>query len=173
MNDLIEKIPGERRWKIATEKLTGAVVAYVAKLKSEAGENAYNEFTKVIWYQTGADIKDFLDNLVSSTQNAMGIQEALNLQVGIFLGTECEMEIAEAGEDRCVTRMTKCAWHERWKELGLTWDLCSAGHQSMGEGAVQALNKDFVFKLTKNMVRGDSCCEFVIERKSQARDGMK
>lgn len=166
MNDLIEKISGEQRWKIATEKLTGAVVAYVARLKSETGEEAYNEFTKLIWYQTGADIRDFLDNVDVSAENAIGLQKALNLQVHIFLGTECEMEVIEASKARCVTRLTKCAWHERCKNLGLTWDLCSAGHQSMGEGAVKELNDDYTFKLTRNMVRGDSCCEYVIERKS-------
>jgi hypothetical protein len=166
MNTLVEKISGERRWEIATEKLTGAVVAYVARLKSETGEDAYNEFTKLIWYQTGADIRDFMGSVDISTETAIGIQDALNLQVGIFLGSEFEIEIVEASENRCVTQVKKCAWHERWKNLGLTWDLCSAGHQSMGEGAVKALNDDYTFKLTKNMVCGDSCCEYLIERKS-------
>ena len=79
MNDWVEKIPGQRRWEIATEKLTGAVVAYVARLKSETGEEAYNEFTKLIWYQTGADIRDFMNNVEISSENAIGIQDALNL----------------------------------------------------------------------------------------------
>lgn len=40
-----------------------------------------------------------------------------------------------------------------------------SGHQRWGEGAAESLNPDFTFKLTKNMVAGDSHCEWVVERK--------
>jgi|SRR6185369_3682294 len=44
-------------------------------------------------------------------------------------------------------------------------DTCGARHQAWGEGATESLNPNFTFKLTKNMLHGDSHCEWVIERK--------
>ena len=43
-------------------------------------------------------------------------------------------------------------------------DLCSSGHQGWGDGAVGSLNPNFTFSLTKNMIRGDQFCEWIIER---------
>ncbi len=90
------------------------------------------------------------------------------------MGPEFVFEVVEATEDRCVGRTTQatfrqaaphCPWHKRWKELGLNFDTCGVGHQRWGDGAAESLNPNFTFKLTKNMVRGDSHCEWVVERK--------
>jgi hypothetical protein len=74
-------------------------------------------------------------------------------------------EIVESTDDRCVGTTTECPWHKRWKELGLEIDTCGEGHQRWGDGAIESLNPDFTFKLTKNMLRGDPHCEWVVERK--------
>ena len=51
-------------------------------------------------------------------------------------------------------------------------DTCGAGHQRWGDGAVERLNPNVTFRHTKNMVRGDSHCEWVVERKkSWQKDG--
>ena len=81
------------------------------------------------------------------------------------MGPEFEFETVEATDNKCVGKTAKCAWHERWKELGFKEDICSSGHQAWGEGAVESLNPNFSFSLTKNMQRGDSYCEWAIERK--------
>jgi hypothetical protein len=81
------------------------------------------------------------------------------------MGPEFVFEVVEAGAERCVGRTTQCPWHKRWKEQGIDFDSCGAGHQRWGDGAVESLNPQFSFKLTKNMVRGDSHCEWVVERK--------
>ncbi len=44
-------------------------------------------------------------------------------------------------------------------------DTYGSGHQAWGDGATESLNPNFTFRLTKNMVRGDSHCEWVVERK--------
>jgi len=82
------------------------------------------------------------------------------------MGPEFEFEVVEATADRCVGRTTHCPWHKRWQEQGVDFDTCSVGHQRWGDGAADSLNPNFTFKLTKNMVRGDSHCEWVIERKT-------
>ena len=81
------------------------------------------------------------------------------------MGPEFVFEVVEATNDRCVGRTTQCPWHRRWKEQGVDFDTCGVGHQRWGDGAVESLNPNFTFRLTKNMVRGDSHCEWVVERK--------
>jgi hypothetical protein len=81
------------------------------------------------------------------------------------MGPEFQFEVVEAGKDRCVGKTTQCPWHKRWKEQGIDFDSCGVGHQRWGDGAVESLNSQFSFKLTKNMLRGDSHCEWVVERK--------
>lgn len=44
------------------------------------------------------------------------------------------------------------------------WEMATKGLTG-AYGAVESLNPDFTFKLTKNMVRGDAHCEWVVERK--------
>jgi len=44
-------------------------------------------------------------------------------------------------------------------------DTCGVGHQAWGDGATESLNPNFTFKLTKNILHGDSHCEWVVERK--------
>lgn len=81
------------------------------------------------------------------------------------MGPEFVFDVVEATKDRCVGKTTECPWHKRWKEQGLDMDTCGVGHQKWGEGAVERLNPDFTFKLTKTMLHGDSHCEWVGERK--------
>jgi hypothetical protein len=81
------------------------------------------------------------------------------------MGPESIFEVVEATENKCVGRTTKCVWHERWKELGLDFDMCTVGHQRWADGIIDSLNLNLTFSITKNMTRGDSYCEYVIEQK--------
>jgi hypothetical protein len=165
MTEAINNIPAETRWEIATKGLTGAIVAMEKAIKDAMGQNKYDEFSKALWYEAGKGAKDFADNIGLATENAKDIEEVLKLLGLTAMGPEFNFEVVEATEDKCVGRTNLCAWHERWKELGIDFDICNSGHQSWGEGAVENLNSNFTFSLTKNMVCGDSYCEWVIERK--------
>lgn len=89
----------------------------------------------------------------------------MHLLAQVSMGPEFRFEVVEATRDRCVGRTTECPWHKRWKEQGVGFDTCGVGHQRWGDGAAERLNPEFTFKLVKNMVRGDSHCEWVVERK--------
>lgn len=165
MADLIEKVPAEKRWEIATKGLTGAYVACASALQGAVSEAQYDQFSKMLWYQGGKTLKELVDTVGLPVGNAREIEEALEISARTSMGPEFEFEVVEASEDRCVARLTKCAWHERWKEMGLAKDLCGTGHQSWGDAAVESVNPDFAYTLVKSMLRGDPYCEFVIERK--------
>ena len=165
MTEAINKIPAETRWGIATKGLTGAIVAMEKAIKDVIGQKKYDELSKALWYEAGKGAKEFADNLGLSTENARDIEEVLKLLAMTAMGPEFKFEVVEATENRCVGRTTMCPWHERWKELGLDFDYCGSGHQGWGDGCVGSLTPNFTFSLTKNMVRGDQLCEWIIERK--------
>lgn len=165
MTEAINKIPAETRWEIATKGLTGAITALDKTLKDAIGEDKYNDIAQALWYEAGKGAKEFAGNLGLATENARDIEEVLKLLGMTAMGPEFKFEVVEATENRCVGRTTMCPWHERWKELGLDFDICNSGHQGWGDSAVENLNSNFTFSLTKNMVRGESYCEWVIERK--------
>jgi hypothetical protein len=165
MTEAIEKIPAETRWEIATKGLTGACMAMMNTIKSALSPEKFEEFQVGLWSEAGKGAKELADSLGLSIESPKDIDAVMALLGMTSMGPEFKFEVVEATEDRCVGKTTKCAWHERWKELGLKDDICSSGHQGWGDGAVESLNPDFTFSLTKNMIRGDQFCEWVIERK--------
>jgi len=165
MPDKIEMVPEKARWEIATKGMTGAYIAISNALKQAVGQKKFDEFNGALWYGAGKGAKEFADNFGLATDGASEIEAAANLLAKASMGPEFVFEIVEATKDRCVGKTTECPWHKRWKEQGLDMDTCGAGHQAWGEGATESLNPNFTFKLTKNMLHGDSHCEWVVERK--------
>ncbi len=165
MAEKIDSIPEATRWEMATKGLTGAYIAISNAFAQALGQQKFDEFNGPLWHQAGKGAKEFADNLGLATETAGDIEQATHLLAQASMGPEFKFEIAENTQDRCVGTTTQCPWHKRWKEQGLDVDTCGAGHQNWGEGAVESLNPNFTFKLTKNMVRGDAHCEWVVERK--------
>ena len=161
----IDMIPAENRWAIATKGLTGATIAYAQALKNSIGQDKFYAFMKALWFEAGKGAKEFADSLGLATENAQDIEAASTLLAITAMGPEFNFDVVEATADRCVGKTTICPWCERCKELGVDFDACGPGHQAWGEGVMEALNPNFKFSLTKNMVRGDAHCEWIIERK--------
>ncbi|HEY4381764.1 MAG TPA: L-2-amino-thiazoline-4-carboxylic acid hydrolase [Acidobacteriaceae bacterium] len=165
MPDKIESIPAEARWAIATNGLTGAFAAISTALQKALGQKGFEDFNGPLWFEAGKGTKEFADANGLATATAGDVEEVMHLAAKAAMGPEFEFEILESTKDRCVGKTTQCPWHNRWKEQGQDFDSCGAGHQNWGAGAASALNPDFTFTLTKNMNRGDSHCEWVVERK--------
>ena len=155
----IETIPEKTRWETATGGLTAAYIAISKALKEAVGQKGFEEFNGSLWYEAGKGAKEFADTHGLATENAEDVEGVTHLLALASMGPEFVFEVVEATEDRCVGKTTQCPWHKRWKEQGLDFDSCCVGHQRWGDGAVESLNPNFTFKLTKNMLRGDSHCE--------------
>ena len=166
MTEAIDKIPAETRWAIATKGLTGATIAHAQALKNAIGQDKFNAFIKALWFEAGKGAKEFAENLGLASDNAGELEAVAELFAHAAMGPECQFEVVEATADRCVGKATMCPWCERGKEMGLDFDFCNSGHQAWGESVVESLNPNFKFTLTKNMVRGDAHCEWIIERKA-------
>ena len=132
MTGAIEKVPAEIRWEIATKGLTGAITAYGNALNGAEGEEKYNEFIRILWYEAGKGAKEFADNFGLSCESPRDVEEITELLAIASMGPEFNFEMVEATEGKCVGRSIDCPWHKRWMELGLDFDLCSSGHQGWG-----------------------------------------
>ena len=165
MADKIDMIPEKMRWETATKGLTGAYIAISNALKQAVGQKKFEEFNGALWYEAGKGAKEFAANLGLATESPADIEAATHLLAQASMGPEFVFEIVDATKNRCMGKTTQCPWHKRWKEQGLDMDTCGVGHQRWGDGAVESLNPNFTFKLTKNMLHGDSHCEWVVERK--------
>lgn len=165
MSDAIDKIPEGTRWELATKGLTGAYTAISKALKDATGQKGFEQFNGPLWHEAGKGAKEFADTVGLPTESPEDVEAVIHLLAQASMGPEFVFEVAEATQDRCVGKTTQCPWHKRWKEQGVGFDTCSVGHQAWGDGAVASLSPNFAFKLTKNMVRGDSHCEWVVERK--------
>jgi L-2-amino-thiazoline-4-carboxylic acid hydrolase len=167
MAKTINAIPLKTRWAMATHGLTGAYLAISNALKMSVGQKGFDKFNGALWYEAGKGARGFAKSLKMPAKTAGDLEAITHLLASATMGPEFKFEIVDSTKDRCVGTTTQCPWHKRWKEQGLTMDTCSAGHQAWGDGAVESLNRNFTFKLTKNMVRGDSHCEWVVERKKK------
>jgi hypothetical protein len=167
MAKTINAVPQKKRWELATNGLTGAYIAISNALKQAVGQSGFDKFNGPLWNQAGKGAKAFAKSFGLPAKTAGDLEAVTHLMASAYMGPEFVFKIAESTKDRCVGTTTQCPWHKRWKEQGLTMDTCSAGHQAWGDGAVESLNPNFTFKLTKNMVRGDSHCEWVVERKKK------
>jgi len=165
MPDNLDKISDTIRWELATKGLTGAYIALSGALERVVGQEKFDEINGSLWYAGGKGAKDFAVSVGMPTDGADDINEVTHSMAKASMGPEFVFEIVESGKDRCVGKTSQCPWHQRWREQGLKMDTCGAGHQRWGDGAVESLDPNFTFKLTKNMLRGDPHCEWVIERK--------
>ena len=155
MPDRIAMIPEKARWEIATKGMTGAFIAISSALKKAVGQKKFEAFNGSLWYEAGKGAKEFAGTLGLTGKGAGEIEEITHLFAKAAMGPEFVFEIVESSPDRCVGKTTQCPWHKRWKEQGLKMNTCGVGHQRWGDGAVESLNPDFTFKLTKNMLLGD------------------
>ncbi len=165
MTKTIEAIPEKTRWEIATKGLTGAYIAISNAMKQGMGQKKFEDFNGPLWYQAAKGAKEFADSFGLASDSAADVERATHLLAKASMGPEFVFQVVEESKDRCVGTATHCPWYNRWKEQGIDFDTCGVGHQNWGAGATESLNPDFKFTLTKNMVRGDAHCEWVVERK--------
>lgn len=162
MAEEIEKVPAETRWPIATQALTGAVVASAKALQDEMGQERFNEIWGQIWGDLGKAAKQIADALGLAGGDVKSATEAVQLVATVAMGPEFKFETVEATPEKAVLRCTGCPWWNRQKELGIS-DICSVADPAWCNGLTKSLNPRVTITLTKAMPRGDSYCEWVYE----------
>ena len=181
--ELLEKIPPEKRWAITAKTLLG--MAVLQGEKKVAPEMCKDEgiIAPVLgaekWKEINLKIygEGFLQMLlwVKETFNipvedAIGAANLAFVTFALAGGPGLEFEYVEKTRERVVYRWTKCPYMERYKEFEVdpAFIPCDKGGcQAWGEEGFNVVNPKITWKVTKSMPRGDPYCEFVYEFKDE------
>jgi len=164
---ILEKIPAEKRWEIATKALTGECVGYGQVLLGIVGKEKLAEIQVKMWGEGG---KTFIPMIKEAfkipVEDAVGAANVIALAEVLSMGPEFEKERIEETKKRVVERTTKCPFWERAKEFGVTaqFNCVPPGSAWINEG-LKAINPKLTCKTTKALPHGDPYCEHVYELK--------
>jgi len=181
--ELLEKIPPEKRWEITAKILQAfAVLRGEKRVAAEMGTGEgyilpvlgaekWHELTGKGYSEEGAKkalplLKEMFNIRV---QDSIGAAKLIFVATRLVFGPEVKSETVEATPERVVIRYTKCSWWNRWKEHKLDHDVvsCYPPHEAGWKAGLKVINPKITYKLTKAMPCGDSFCEEVFEFKEE------
>jgi hypothetical protein len=181
--ELLEKIPPEKRWAITAKNLWRFIILRGDKIiapdlgKDEGifapvmGAEKWDELSNTVFAKGGKkmfpQIKEMFDIPV---EDAIGATKLSIVFGTLFMGPEflSAIEIIEETRERVVLRY-KCPHWERYKEFDVDPAIipCGAGHQLLGSEGLKVVNPKITYKLTKALPWGDPYCEDVYEFKDK------
>ena len=161
----VENVPAETRWTIATQALSGVVIAHMKALYDVAGPEQFNKIVGQIWGQTGQGGKQVADALGMKGDDAKGVAEAWAIVTTVAMGPEFKTEIVEASKEKTVLKGTGCPFLNRVKEFGITDDIINAGDTAYCEELTKSLSPNVTITHEKRMHNGDPFCEWIFEIK--------
>jgi hypothetical protein len=182
VEELLEKIPPEKRWKITAKILTGLQVLRGEKSVAPLLGIGEGVFTPVMgaekWqeihvkiYGDGGKITFplFKEMFNIPVENAIDADNLSEVVAAVSFGPELEGYIVEKTPEKVVARTTRCAYMERYKEFEVDSALipCVRGCPAWYEEGFKAINPKLTYKVTKAMPLGDPYCEHVYELKDE------
>jgi hypothetical protein len=183
MQELLEKIPFEKRWAITAKNLWRFTILRGDKLiaaimgKGEGitapvmGAEKWKEINDKIYSDGGKQmfpwVKEMFNILV---EDAVGAAKLVIVAVTLLAGPEVKYEIVEVTQERTVLRLTKCpsVW-EIYEEFEVNPEhrACDPACQTFRKEGLKAVNPKITYKLEKAIPRGELYCEDVIEYKDE------
>ena len=180
--ELLKKIPPEKRWEITVkfigklfvmrgEKIIAPILGKGEGILSHIwGAEKWYEITDKIVGDAGRQFFPWVKETFNiPVEDAIGAANLLFVTAVLAWGPELKSTIVEATPERVVVRWTKCSWWNRWEEheVDPAFIPCETAHQAnFGEG-LKVINPKLTYKLTKLRLRGDPYCEGVIEFKDE------
>ena len=161
---MVESIPADVRWNIATQASTGTAVALDAAIQEAVGPETRKEILVKIYEGSAPAVKQIIDALGLPTDNAEAAVKAIDCANIVMFGTEMQMDFTEAGPQKVVVKGTGCAFPLRMKEMGVKMDcspVCTAYQQATFKAVNPKLKVDIGDKCIN---QGDEYCgEVVVE----------
>ena len=164
IKEMVESIPAEVRWNIASQASTGTAVALDAAIQEAVGPEKRKEILMKIYAGSAPGVKQVIDALGLPTDNAEAAIKAVVCANTVMFGTEMQLDITEAGPQKVVAKMTGCPFPLRMKEMGVKLD-CLPVCTAYQEATYNAVNPKLkVNNGGKCINQGDAYCgEFVVE----------
>jgi hypothetical protein len=180
--ELLKKIPPEKRWAITAKILTAFVVLRGDKIIAPLlgieegiispvmGAEKWDEINDKVYGEGGKAFYPWAKETFNiPVEDAIGAYKLLNVVVTLLSGPVMEFELVEATPERVVSRVTKCRWWETYQEFDVHSEhrACdAAGRKHQGEG-LKAVSPKIIFNLTKTRQGGYPYCEYVTEFKEE------
>ena len=182
IEELLEKIPPEKRWDITAKTLWRFKIMRGDKLIApELGvgkdiisplwsKEKWDEINEKITGDAGKKgmpmVKDMFNIPV---EDAVGAAKLLIVFETLLFGPEAWWEIVEVTPERAVFRAPECWCWEMYNEFEVEHELrpCDVAEQSCLEKGYEAINPKITYKLTKALPWGDPYCESIIEFKNE------
>ena len=164
IKEMVENIPAEVRWNVASQASTGTAVALDAAIQEAVGPEKRKEILMKLYAGFGPGVKQIIDALGLPTDNAEAAVKAVTCAMTIMHGTEMQLDITEASPQRVASKVTGCPFPLRMNEMGVKMD-CSPVCTAAIEAAYDAVNPKLKVDVGDKCInRGDANCgEFVIE----------
>jgi hypothetical protein len=181
-NELLEKIPAEKRWALTSkflssihviqgEKITAPIIGkgedIVAPVKgaetwTEINVQIFGGFFKWWWPR----LQEMFNIQVENAEDAV---KFLYVTTALQSGPEWEFETHEVTRERAVVKVNKCPWWERYTENEIRPEFipCLPTCDEEIEEGIKAVNPSIRIKLTKARPRGDTYCEWVYKLKEE------
>ena len=184
IEELLEKIPPEKRWALTAKILTGLSTMRDLKVvmpllgKGEGitapvmGYEKYLEINMKIYTESGKKRFPLIKEKFNlPMKNALEAAKLFEIASFLLQGPNYMQETIEATPERAVVRTTKCVMWESYEgtEIDPTLPVtkCASFTQVWGEEGLKTINPKLIFKLTKSFGWGDPYCESVIEFKEE------
>ena len=182
MEELLEKIPVEKRWEITAQAITRLTTLMIAKTSAPLLGKGEGVTSLILGREKHQEIQEKAFGKVGSLRlpwvkkefniqedDAIGAAKAVILAAALLGGPEYKFEIVEASPERVVIKRPQCPWWNRYNELNIEDAIrdCPYGHGGWTEVGLQTLSPKLTYKLTKTMPWGDPYCEEVIEYKEE------
>ena len=182
IEELLEKIPVERRWAITAKTLLGLMILQGEKIVApEMGKDegitapvlGAEKWIEINVKTTGEGILQFIPYVKETfnipVENAVEAAKLIMVVPILMFGPEFKCELVEEGRERAVLRWTKCALWESYKEHDVdpAFIPCDAAHQMACEEGFKTINPKLTGTFIKSRLRGDPYCEDVYEFKEE------
>jgi hypothetical protein len=162
---ILEKIPVEKRWEMATQSFANGCMGYIQVLLDIVGKEKLAEIESKMWSEgMRMSFQTFIKELKMPIEDAVDASNLMAVFAFLSLGPDCKMERVEESKNRVVDRYLKCPWWESAKQFGIA-DQYECSCPDWGGTALKAINPKLTVTGTKIQSRCDPYCECVYELK--------
>jgi hypothetical protein len=118
--EILEKIPFEKRWAIATQSFNGGCMGYIQVLLGIVGKEKLAEIEAKMWSEgMKMSFLNFMEEFKMTVEDAVDAANLAAVFAILTLGPECEIERLKESRNRVVDRYTNCPWWESAKQFGI------------------------------------------------------
>lgn len=163
---VLEKIPLESRWSIATRGLVNNEVNWAKTLLDKEGREKFNDIRRRFSPAGGASTKKLAESFGLTGSDAQSAAIIIPAMIAVFYGPQQKYEIEENTANKARVRCLECAFWNQVQAKKISDDLCSLHSRLHWEGFAKALNPKLRVAMLKAKPLGDPICEWLLELKA-------